>query len=359
MKTLRFLLPLGLLVSGCAAKYLKMEESGSSKADQEFERMVQIRSEEEAPPPPAPVKPQRPSRPAQESRSKIDPPPELEEKPAAPLRRAAPPPKPRPTKKAATPEARQPDLEDSVGFQGRRPAVDPFWVGEKVVMDVHYFKVSAGALTLEVEPFAQVNGKKAYNFVTSIKSYDNFSRFVYAVDDKAVTLMDFEEMIPRVFTLHVKESGQAKEARSFFDFDKLKATYWEKKVTKKNGTEEKKLDWEILPYSQNVFSAAFYMRLFAWETGKEYAFRVADDGKNSVFTGKALRREVLQTKLGPRKAIVIKPQITTKGVFQPMGDIYFWLSDDDRKHILRIESKIKIGTLVAEIVSLEPGRPPQ
>lgn len=251
-------------------------------------------------------------------------------------------------------QSRQPDLEDNVGFSGRRPIVDPFRVGEKVIHNVNYFKVSAGELTLAVEPFVEVNGRKSYSFITEIKSSSMFSSF-YSVDDRVVALADFETLIPWAFTMSVKESGQLREGRSAFDFTKNQATYWEKKYTKKNGLEEKKQNWEILPYSQSVFTAIFYMRNFSWEVGKEYAFRVADDEENIIFKAKTLRKEKLKTEIGDFPSIVVKPEFMVKGAFKPVGDIYIWLSDDDRKYVLRIESNIKIGTLVSEVVKIEPG----
>jgi len=255
------------------------------------------------------------------------------------------------------PTAREPEIEDSEGFGvNRRPLVDPFRVGEEVIHDVHYFKVSAGELSLKVDPFVEVNGKKSYSFSMQIHSSRMFSTF-YSVDDRAVTLMDFDQMIPRVFTLHVKESAQLRQARSFFDFDALKATYWEKKVTQKSGVEEKKLEWDILSYSQNVFSTFYYLRTFKWDIGKQYSFRVSHDQENLVFKGTALRKEKLKTEVGEFQAIVIKPEMMMKGIFKPVGEIYIWLSDDDRKYILRIESSIRIGTLVSEIVKLNPGQP--
>jgi len=251
---------------------------------------------------------------------------------------------------------RQPDIEDDAGFNGRRPLQDPFRVGEEVVHDVHYFKVSAGELRLKVEPFSMVNNRKSYTFAIEIKTSSLFSTF-YSVQDRVETFVDYEDLVPRVFQLHVKESGQLREAKMLFDTEKNMATFWEKKVTKDHGEEEKKEQWEILPYTQNVYSAIYYMRLFQWEPGKEISFRVANDKENLVFSGKALRREVLDTKLGPMKAIVIQPNIVLKGKFKPIGDNFIWLSDDDRKYILRIESKIKIGTLISEVVSINPGKP--
>lgn len=254
--------------------------------------------------------------------------------------------------------SRQPDLEDKEGFApgSRRPLVDPFHEGEIVTHRVSYFKMSAGELKLKVEPFQYVNGRKSYSFATEIKTLSIFNS-IYAVDDRAVTYVDYEDLVPRVFNLHVKESGQLREAQAFFDIQKWKATYWETKVTKKSGEEKRKLEWDIEEYAQNVFSAAYYMRLFKWDLGKEYSFRVADDEKNIVFKGTAIRKERISTDAGEFDAIVIKPIITTHGVFTPMGDIYFWLSDDDRKYILKIESEIKIGTIVSEVTKIEPGTP--
>lgn len=254
--------------------------------------------------------------------------------------------------KAAAPVGRQPDIEDSEGFDGRRPVIDPFRVGEEVIHNVHYFKVSAGELKMKVEPFSMVNGRKSYTFAIEIKTSPLFSNF-YRVQDRVETFVDYEDLVPRVFQLHVNETNSIRESKMLFDVEKNEATFWEKKVTKEKGEEEKKEQWEILPFSQNVYSAIFYMRNFKWETGKEYAFRVANEKENLVFSGKAIRREVLDTKLGPMKAIVIQPNIVLKGKFKPIGDNYIWISDDDRKIVLRIESKIKIGTLVSEVISIK------
>jgi len=258
------------------------------------------------------------------------------------------------TAEPAVPQRRQPEIEDDLGFQGRRPLKDPFRVGEVVTHDVGYLTFTAGTLKLKVEPMVNVNGRKAYNMVTEIKTYPGYSR-IYSVDDRVETFVDFETLVPRTYSLHVKESGQLREARMLFDDKSGRATFWEKKVTEKSGEEEKKQEWDILPYSQNVFSAIFYMRNFQWEPGKEIAFRVADDEQNLIFKGKCIRREKISTEIGEKMALVIKPEIMLKGKFKPVGDIYIWLSDDEHKYPLRIEAKIKIGSLVSEVTSITPG----
>jgi hypothetical protein len=250
---------------------------------------------------------------------------------------------------------RQPVIEDSVGFEGRRPIKDPFRVGEKVVLSLSYFNIVAGTLELAVLPMVEVNGQKAYHFQVKAVSNSLFNR-VYAVDDTAVTYMSYEDLIPLNLSITLKESKQLAETRTFIDWKTNKATYWQKKVTKEHGEESKRKDWDVLPYSQNVISAVFYMRTFSYEVDKGYEFRVADEGKNIVFKGEIIRKEKLHTDIGDFDTIVMKPKLTVDGAFAPVGEILIWMTDDDRKLIVRIESKIKIGSLVAKLKSIDKGQ---
>lgn len=257
----------------------------------------------------------------------------------------------------AAPVGRQPDVEDSEGFDNkRRPLVDPFRVGEVIEHEVSYLGATAGVIQFKVKPHAVVNGRKSYNFFIDLKSNSFFSR-VYAVDDQVQTYVDFETLVPHVFKLNIRDSGQVKEAQSYFDNVNLKADYWEHRFTEKNGHEEKKTNWSILPYSQNPFSAVFYMRVFKWVVGKEYVFRVADDEKNVTFKAKALEKTVLNTEAGKFNAIKLKAEVHSRGNLAKATDFYMWISDDDRKYILRIEVKLPIGSLVSEVVDIEEGKP--
>ena len=38
--------------------------------------------------------------------------------------------------------------------------------------------------------------------------------------------------------------------------------------------------------------------------------------------------------------------------FTVAGDIFFWITDDDRKFLVKVQSKIKIGSLFGELVEL-------
>lgn len=352
------------LLASCAGT-VKYDREQDLKKIEEFDEKVKIEFTEEpvedtpaatAPTPkpvPTPTPPPTPaSAPAKKAKANSATSPKVESKPRKVRVKSA--------EKAVAvtkPPRREPDYEDAEGFQGRRPLRDPFRVGEKVVHDVSYFGVSAGTLTIETKPFAMVNGRKSYNFRIAISTSPLFSRF-YSVDDFATILVDYETLVPSIYKLQVKETGQLRETRMLFEKEegKLFAQFWEKKYTDKHGEELKTQKWEIPDYSQNVFSAILYTRVFQWRKGKEYQFIVADDGENNMFKGKVVRREKLETSVGTFDTVVIRPEVELKGKLKPVGENLIWLTDDDRKMVLRIESKIKIGTLVSQIIQLDRGR---
>ena len=251
-------------------------------------------------------------------------------------------------------QVRQPEIEDNEGFApgSRRPLVDPFRINEKVIHSVRYFSAEAGLLTFQTKPMVEVNNRKSYQFVIGLKTSSLFSKF-YSVDDFVETFLDYETLVPHVFKMNARETGKLVQANSYFDHQSLKATFWEKKYTEKNGEEIKNQVWDLLPFSQNAFSGLYYMRLFKWEVGKEYSFRVSDDEKNVVFKGVAEKKEIIETDAGEFKAIKIKALILSRGALTPTGNIYIWVSDDSRKLILRIVAEIKIGKLVSEVIEID------
>lgn len=252
--------------------------------------------------------------------------------------------------------ARLPEVEDKEGFNGRRPIVDPFRPGEKVTLMMTYFGVSAGDATLEVKPFAEVNGRRAYHFFSKMVSSSVFSMF-YKVDDYCESYMDYNELVPLNFTLSAKETKQVREVRMFFDWKTKKANYWEQRVTAEDGKQEKKKDWDLVAFSQNIYTALQYLRVFQLQDNKTYVYHVSDDGTTWDVRAQVLRREILKTDLGNFKTVVVKPEVATKGILKPMGEVYFWYTDDDRKFPIKFESKIKIGKIVGYLKALDKGTP--
>lgn len=233
----------------------------------------------------------------------------------------------------------------------RRPKVDPFVIGEEIRLEISYFGVTAGYMGMKVKPMVEVNGKQAYHFMTYVESSESFKMF-YEVDDWAETFMDYEEMVPYNYATHIKETKQNREIRCLFDHEKLMAFYWDKKQTEDDGIKKKKYDWKIAPFSQNVISSWFYLRTFDMKVGSTIKFPLSDDKKNMLVEAKVLRKENIKTKVGSFKTVVVQPHVAMEGMFKPVGDIFLWFTDDEHKQIVKLEAKIKIGSLKASLVKI-------
>ncbi len=93
--------------------------------------------------------------------------------------------------------------------------------------------------------------------------------------------------------------------------------------------------------------------------GTVITFPVISEGKYWEAICNILRREVRDTPLGEVPTIVIQPDTKFQGVLRKNGDSFLWLTDDDRRFPVRLEAKVKIGTVVANLVRIELGTPPQ
>lgn len=334
------------LICGCASKPMQYENAKDLGKIAEYDKLIQVKDIPEVPP-------QAPA---------TSPTPEVKAEPAkTPEKKIGKKPSEKSSKKARAQAPvkegpRQPEMEDSEGFQGRRPIVDPFHVGEKVTMMMTYFGVSAGDMMIETKPFKEVNGKKSYHFMVTLKSSDLFS-LVYFVDDYGESFMDYETMLPQSATVSATESKKLLALKTVFDFQKLKGLRWERLVNKGEQPRERNVEWDILPYSQNVISAFYYVRAFTLKPGKVFRFRVAEDGKNMDVRIEVLRREKIKTLVGELNTVVLRPTVEVGGIFQPMGEVLFWMTDDDQKLFVKLEAQIKIGKVVGVLRKLERGTP--
>ncbi|MBK7891972.1 MAG: DUF3108 domain-containing protein [Bdellovibrionales bacterium] len=80
---------------------------------------------------------------------------------------------------------------------------------------------------------------------------------------------------------------------------------------------------------------------------------MAHEGEVLLITMEVLRREKLKTSVGELNTVVLRPSAEKNGEKKDIGNNLFWLTDDERKLMVRMESKIKLGTIVGSLTSLK------
>ena len=61
-------------------------------------------------------------------------------------------------------------------------------------------------------------------------------------------------------------------------------------------------------------------------------------------------KEEQESLLGKKKIIKVQPHLKFKGLYEKVGDPLVWLTDDAWRIPTRIQAKIVIGSLIAELI---------
>ncbi len=226
----------------------------------------------------------------------------------------------------------------------------PFKVGEEVVLLATYFGVKAGKILIGVNSFKSFEGKKQYHFYAYGRTSSIFSVF-YKVKNKIEALWDPVLKKPKSLALNAVESKQKYKTRVYFDWLNKKGDFLKEGWKKKKGNYKIHKKWVLQRSAQDILSTVFYIRALPLIVGKEYKLAVMKENKIIDVYFKVDRKEILNTRVGKINALVLKPRFSVKGKFNKVGDISVWLSDDSYRQIIRIESRIKIGTIVAKLHS--------
>ncbi|HEY6873698.1 MAG TPA: DUF3108 domain-containing protein [Geobacteraceae bacterium] len=108
----------------------------------------------------------------------------------------------------------------------------------------------------------------------------------------------------------------------------------------------------------DIISGFYFLRNRPLEVGKTLRLHIFDKQQSVDTPVEVLRRERV-TLPGFREAdtLVIRPGLPTDGFFRRSGDLLVWLTDDEFKVPVRMETTIPLGKVTAELVSSEVERP--
>lgn len=219
-------------------------------------------------------------------------------------------------------------------------------VGEKMVFQVGWSFVPAGEVVLE-EVGALPEGALRRHFLLTASTYP-FLDIFYKVRDTVESLTD--TTITQSFGYSKKQQGRTKrDIELTFD--------WEKGQVQYRNFEEILAPVAVEPGTLDPLSAFFHLRHLEFETGKKIT-RMVTDGKKVVFGEVNVRgKERVTTPFGSFDAWVLEPLTRDLGgVFEKSPDarLMLWISDDERRILLRARSRVLIGSIEVELVGYTP-----
>jgi hypothetical protein len=212
----------------------------------------------------------------------------------------------------------------------------PFKPGESLTYAAKVNFMSAGTATMSVEGIEMIRDRPTYHTIFNVKGRVLF----FHVDDHYESWFDTTSLVSLHHVQHIDETT--------YKNDKTYDFYPDRKVYVRNGEENPSV---AEPLDEGSF--IYFMRSVPLEVGKTYSFnRYYQPDKNPVINT-VDRREHIKVPAGEFDAIVLKPIIKSKGLFGENGQAEVWFSADSSRTLLRLKSKLPVGTLYLELKQAE------
>ena len=220
--------------------------------------------------------------------------------------------------------------------------IQAFPIPERLEFEVAYAGIRAGYAVQEVtKEGSEIN-------ITSTAHSAAWLKLIFPVDDKIETILIEGEPplnigVPRLYREQIREGRSRFHKEAVFDRKKLEVTT--KDFLKKTENTQK-----VTINTYDTLSSFYYYRSVPLLVGTSNFIEIFDGKKLWNTEIQVLRREEIKTPLGKFKTVVIKPLLKSNGIFARTGDIFIWLTDDERRIPVLMKSKVKVGNITATLV---------
>jgi uncharacterized protein DUF3108 len=225
-----------------------------------------------------------------------------------------------------------------------RPATVPFFVGETLMFEVRWMGLLAGNASMAVHGQLTRDGRDVYHIKTLAQSSPVFSLF-YQVRDAGETFMDVRDLHPWYFHLDQHEGRRVSQRTVAFDRGRGVAIYTKDQEAPK--------EIEIPPGVQDSLSSFYVLRTLRLQVGQPVHLKTFANGRIYDVEVQVLRRETVEAYWGPVDTLLVRPLMRFEEILRQKGDVFIWLTDDDRRLPVRMETTIKVGSIEARLIEVK------
>ncbi len=242
--------------------------------------------------------------------------------------------------------------------RGQTAAGDPvqawkFPVGERMEFSVNWGRVRLGEGSLEIEAIDSIAGHSGYRVAMEMWGGPPF----YRVQDRQVSWILPDPLSSIRFEQRLKEGSYKRDTRYTFDLEGMTYDRFDI-IDDEWRARQEETAVPILGGALDDVSFLYFARLLPLEVGERYEFdRYFKDEGNPVVI-EVLRREEIRVPAGTFQTIVLRPIIQTGGAFGDDGEAELYLSDDDRRVIVRLKTSMALGSGNMFLTHYEAGNGP-
>ena len=221
----------------------------------------------------------------------------------------------------------------------------PFSPGEKLTFQVRWSFIPAGKVILEILPVETLDGRSAYHFVMTARTYPLVDVF-YKVRDRIDSYTDTQ--MTRSLLYREQSTGRRpKDVTVIFNWNQGQVQY--------SNFGEKRAPVQLLPGAFDPLSIFYAFRLSDLSNNSHLEATVSDGKKCVLGKATVIKRETVFLVSGTYDTYLVAPELKhIGGVFEksPTAKMEIWVTADERRIPVKIKSKVSVGSFVAELVAL-------
>ncbi len=240
---------------------------------------------------------------------------------------------------------------DSTGpdYSPRYVINNAFGPGERLEFSVEYGIIKAGTAIMSVSGPERYQGYLVYRITATARSNPAFSTF-FEVEDVNESLLDVVQLHTHRFFKNLHEGNYRYSEEVLFDQDAGTVFYPQE-------SDSSLRSMKIPPHALDVLGALYFARTLPLEVGETYRIDCHIDNDNYPLEVTVDRREKIRVPAGEFDCVLVRPGLRSQGLFDRQGEIWVWLTDDERHVPVLMRSAIVIGEIVCVLEDYTPGPP--
>jgi hypothetical protein len=215
-----------------------------------------------------------------------------------------------------------------------------FFAGETLAYTTSWGGITGGQMTITASKEIEFAERPAIKIELSAFSNAFISKF-FVVRDLITSWIDARTLQSIRFEKHTVEGKHVRDERIEFDHQENVA----------------RLEGATVPFQPPVFdslSSVYYLRTRKLSAGEPIELEMVSGKHAYRLIVDVIGKESVRTPAGVFTAWKVHPKMK-EGLLRKEGDLWLWLTDDERKIPVVIRSKLSFGTLTARLLALPAG----
>lgn len=209
-----------------------------------------------------------------------------------------------------------------------------------------------GEASLAVEAIEEVRGTPTYRVALEV---EGGVPLVYRMDNRQVSWVAPDPTRALRFAEILREGDYRRDRVYRLDQEEHVYARLDRSDDGDYAVEPSEVEVPMPEASLDEVSFLFFTRTLPLKVGETYRFDRFFEADGNPVILEVLRRETVRVPAGRFETVVVRPIVHTDGLFAEEGQAEVYLSDDDRRIIVQIKSRMRLGEINMYLTEYRPG----